>query len=237
MKNIKPICVTFDKETLIYKDVVISAIVNLLSTAGISLVIQTANFDNWWNDEEWIKNPCTGSETLDSFIKRRIKAIRAAIENDGKLDVPKILTCCSCEPQQWNNPHYDLFVLSKRISNSEAGGCEVIGLSKPLFGGVISLDSFQKVEGREKERCIQALAYHEMGHVFDIPSHFRENSIWHDDPAEYGHCANICLMNVPVIKKVLRLEDEGKEITDDQIKAGKFFCSDCKKDLKNFFAE
>jgi predicted Zn-dependent protease len=189
----------------------------ILREAGVDGKVEVRNFGVWRHGKG-------DYESVDWYVAQGRKHGRQTKSFGRQLNASSIMSMLSNEPWRRQEDHYDLFVCSSDLWQGRANNNFVIGLAQPFVGTVLSVRRFR--EPGIAYGCIKTETIHEMGHVFGLIPHSREDNV------EYSlgkHCTNLCTM-----RQGLSVPADWVRITADRDTYGTF-CPICSEDLKGFF--
>lgn len=231
MRNIKPLNIGFEPGcTDAQMDNVVLAARIMLQEAGVGDSIEVRNFGIWRNSGyRDLHGNLVPYYSSDWYIKRA----RETSERQNQLNADTIIDCLQMEPWQQHEPHYDLVIVHSDmyachiVNNKRVPVNFVTGLAIAGLGTVVSTHRFMGVSGMMQQLCIQTLVLHELGHVFGLIPSSRTLNV----ERNLGrHCTNVCVM-----RQGLTVPSDCIGFTQDRLRTGNIFCTQCQFGLRQWF--
>lgn len=143
---------------------------------------------------------------------------------------PRFLQVIREEPWQKVEPHYDIAVVERDLTDSpektvpRAWGSFALSSTLPGVGAVMSVHRIRELV-QEEARCqaLRRLVFHSFGHVLRLLPKSRQQGV----ETSFGdrHCANRCVMrHAPTPEELVRLAKE-----EEQERVA--FCAYCERDV------
>ncbi|HEY3080809.1 MAG TPA: hypothetical protein VGM69_13015 [Chloroflexota bacterium] len=145
----------------------------------------------------------------------------------GQVMGPRFLELVKQEPWQRMNPHFDVAVLDRDLTDAPAkriGTDFVLASALPGTGTVISVHRLREVAPEEQRlAALKRLVVHNFGHVLEVPAAERTGAV--EPSAGERHCTNLCVM------RHAGSVDELLERMREEQSSGILFCPDCRLDI------
>jgi hypothetical protein len=154
--------------------------------------------------------------------------------NRQQVDGARFLELVRDEPWQKSNPHWDVAVIDRDLSDSarepSMGRSRefVLGTSVPELATVLSVYRLRGlVRSEQRESALRRMVYHFFGEVLGLPSRSRTAAV--EAVGRRSYCTNACVMrHAGTVEQVVRAaEQEGRD--------GVALCDHCQKDLVEIF--
>jgi predicted Zn-dependent protease len=138
----------------------------------------------------------------------------------GQVLAPRFLELVRHEPWQIANPHFDVAVLDRDLTD---GNGSVMGAVLPGTATVISVHRLRELADQDARlSALRRLAVHNFGHVLGIPRADRPGVV---EVGQERHCPNVCAMRDAPGPSAL------VELAAEEAAAGHMLCSDCRADM------
>jgi hypothetical protein len=151
-----------------------------------------------------------------------------------QVDGSRFLDLVRDEPWQKSNPHWDVAVIDRDLTDSVRDGSAgrgrefVLGTSVPELATVLSVYRLRGlVRSEQREVALRRLVYHYFGEVLGLPSRSRTVAV--EGISKRIYCTNACVMrHAATVEQLVRAaEQEGRD--------GVALCDNCQNDLVELF--
>ncbi|HEV8637523.1 MAG TPA: hypothetical protein VG370_25160 [Chloroflexota bacterium] len=145
----------------------------------------------------------------------------------GQVVGRRFLELVKQEPWQRLNPHFDVAVLDRDLTDVPAkriGTDFVLASALPGTATVISVHRLREIADEAlRLAALRRLVVHNFGHVLEVPSSDRTEAV--EQSADERHCTNLCVM------RHAGSVDELLDRLGEEQASGILFCPDCRRDI------
>ena len=145
----------------------------------------------------------------------------------GQVVGRRFLELVKQEPWQRLNPHFDVAVLDRDLTDVPAkriGTDFVLASALPGTGTVLSVHRLREIADEAlRLAALKRLVVHNFGHVLEVPSSDRTEAV--EQSADERHCTNLCVM------RHAGSVDELLDRLGGEQASGILFCPDCRRDI------
>jgi hypothetical protein len=144
----------------------------------------------------------------------------------GQVVGTRFLELVKREPWQSANPHFDVAVLDRDLTDGPEKSASgfVLASSLPGTATVISVHRLREIaDEHERKAALRRLVIHSFGHVLDVPAPSRTEAVSTD--GRERHCTNACVMrHAASPEELVALAGEERE-------TGVLLCPECRRDV------